>query len=180
MRLGTWQLLPEQHPPAQLAAQSGQTPASQPGVGEHALQLWPAVPHWESVRPATQAVPLQQPVGQVVSSHLHAPLMQVCPAWHSGPLPHRQAPLSQRSAATLSHAEQVPPAVPQRLMPFTTHTPLAQQPLGQLVASHCACGGPIDTTTVVSLPGRARPSAEPVPTTAPAESASTRTVTVPA
>jgi hypothetical protein len=176
---GALQVLPVQQPPSQLAAQSGQTPPAHPGVGEQAVHEAPAVPHCESVLPGRQLVPSQQPLGQVVESQRQAPLTQVWPVWHSAPAPQRHTPSSQRSEATVSQAEQLPPPVPQRLMPFTTHTPLAQQPLGQLAASQTSCWLTF-TTTVVSLPSRASPSAEPEPTTTALASASTFTVTVPA
>lgn len=177
-RPGALQVAPLQQPASQPAAQSGQTPASQPAVGVHAVQAPPAVPHCESVRPGRQLLPEQQPEGQVLGSQRQAPPTQVCPGRHSAPVPQRQTPLSQRSAATVSQALQVPPPEPQRFRLPTTQTPLAQQPLGQLAASQTS-PGPTFTTTVVSAPVRVIASAVPEPTTAPAASASMRTVIVP-
>lgn len=176
--VGVRQVLPLQHPPSQLAAQSGHTPPSQLPVAQ-AEQLDPALPHCAVVLPGRQLFPSQQPLGHVVESQVHAPFKQVWPGPHSAPAPHLHAPPTQRSAATGSHAAHTPPPLPQRLRLSSTHSPFSQQPLGQLVASQI-CWAPTFTTTVVSAPARARPSACPLPTSAPEPKATTFTVTVPA
>jgi hypothetical protein len=176
-RLGVLQVEPVQQPPSQLSAQSGHTPASQLPC-KHAEHAAPAVPHWALVLPGKQLLPSQQPLGQVAALHVQPPLTQVWPGMHSAFEPQRQTPLSQRSEATGSHAEQLPPPVPQRLRLPSTHSPFSQQPLGQLAASQSRAEVTL-TTTVVSAPERARPSACPLPTSEPEPRAMTFTVTVP-
>jgi hypothetical protein len=52
-----------------------------------------------------QTLPLQQPFGHDVASHVHAPPVQRWPLPHAGPLPHTHAPASEQlSAFVASHA----------------------------------------------------------------------------
>lgn len=52
------------------------------------VQLAPPVPHADSVVPAWQTLPWQQPV-QLALLHTQLPLAHRCPAAHCGPAPHR-------------------------------------------------------------------------------------------
>jgi hypothetical protein len=80
----------------------------------HAWHVEPCTPHCASVR-VSHVVPWQQPSGQDVASHTHRPLSQRCPAPHSAPPPHVQAPVvaEHPSALVASHATQALPAAPQ-------------------------------------------------------------------
>jgi len=81
----------------------------------------------------------QQPFGQLAASHTHWPFWQLWPAPQAAPLPHRHAPFVQLSAVLDEHAVHAPPWEPHAPRPFAWHTPFAQQPFGQLVASHTHC-----------------------------------------
>lgn len=54
---------------------------------------------------------------------------------HAGRAPHWQVPVAEQlSAVVRSHATHVPPPTPQVASEFGVQTPVAQQPVGQLVA----------------------------------------------
>jgi hypothetical protein len=76
----------------------------------------------------------QQPFGQLVASHTHAPLTHAWPAAHAAPVPHTQAPLAQVSAVVpqATHAAPETPQLP-AVIPGRQVLPL-QHPVGQLVA----------------------------------------------
>jgi hypothetical protein len=70
------QVPPVQHPSGQL---TGLQPAQTPALHAWPAQSWhaaPPVPHWPLLVPATQLAPVQQPAGQDVASHTHAPPRQ--------------------------------------------------------------------------------------------------------
>jgi hypothetical protein len=99
-------------------------------IGSHTTQVAPAVPH-AAVDGAVQTPFTQQPVGQLVALHTHAPPTHRVPDAHGpGALPHRQVPAkgSQRSAFVLSQAEQEPPLTPQAVNEGARQAPFAQQP----------------------------------------------------
>ena len=51
---------------------------------------------------ALQVAPWQQPAGHEEASQMHAPFMQCWPAWHGGPPPQRQAPVTEQVSAWLA------------------------------------------------------------------------------
>lgn len=79
--------------------------------------------------------PTQHPPGHDVALHTHAPPWQVRPAAHAGPPPQRHWPPLHVSAL-LPHGAQLVPAGPHAVALGAVHTPAAQHPDGQLVASH--------------------------------------------
>jgi hypothetical protein len=154
---GWRQVLPEQQPVAQLAAVQVHTPLEHTWPAPHAapvphrqappLQAFvvpvhaahaaPPVPHAAAVwaAPCTHTPALQQPVGQLVASHTHAPPTHRWPAPQAALVPQRQAPAVQRSPV-VPHEVHAAPAAPHAVAPVGVQTLPAQQPLGQLVASH--------------------------------------------
>jgi len=103
-----------------------------------AVQDAPPVPHCEAVGGVTQAVPLQQPLGQLVPLQTHWPLTHCWPAAHGPPVvPQTHVPLALHESAVMSQAVHAAPAVPQAAVVggVTQALPLVQQPFGQLVPS---------------------------------------------
>jgi hypothetical protein len=100
--------------------------------GEHAE---PPAPHAPSDG-AMQAVPKQQPVGQLLGLHAHAPLTQVWPPAHGGPEPHWQLPATQASALAGSHAAQLAPPDPHVPSAGELQVAPEQQPPAQLTELH--------------------------------------------
>ncbi len=97
------------------------------------------MPQAVSAVPAMQTLPLQQPLAQPVPSQVQAPATQCWPARHTAPGPHAHPPLAaQLSLVTGSHARQAAPPVPQAVALEVVHTPVAQHPLGQVVALHAS------------------------------------------
>jgi hypothetical protein len=92
-------------------------------------QATPPVPQAVLLVPATQVVPLQQPVGQFVLSQTQTPFTQCWPAAQGEPVePQTHAPLVQLSAV-IPQATQVRPLLPHAVMLLpATQVPLAQQP----------------------------------------------------
>jgi len=78
----------------------------------------------------------QQPVGQLVASHTHAPPTHFWPVPQAAAPPHLQVPPLQLSARFASHALHTAPAAPQAAAVGVTQRPALQQPLAKLVASH--------------------------------------------
>jgi hypothetical protein len=116
----SWQT-PEasQQPVGQLVASHTQTPFTHSCPDAHATQAAPAAPHSAPVFPASQVVPLQQPVAQLAGAQYG---MQACPLhW------------SWKSQAT--HAA---PPVPHELsaVPSWQFSVASQQPPPQVFASH--------------------------------------------
>ena len=115
-----------------------QAPWLHPPVA-HDWQLSPPEPHAVSALPGMQTLPEQQPLAQLVPSHVQAPATQCWPARHIGPGPQAQVPsAAQLSLVTGSHARQAAPPVPQVAAMGVEQTPVAQQPLGQVAALHAA------------------------------------------
>jgi hypothetical protein len=127
---------PEQQPMGQLVAQPSQAPPTQ----RSAPQSWhwaPAAPQTPSAVPGWQVVPAQHPVGQLAALHTHTPPAQRWPSPHGGPPPQVQVPDGEQElAAPAAQGKQPPPPVPQASTEGETQRSLAQQPDGQLVASH--------------------------------------------
>jgi hypothetical protein len=130
-----WQYWPGPHGP----------PLPQPherGGVSWQLSVWPV--HGEHAPPpgppqCAMSVPLkhwsfsQQPLGQLVESHLHVPLTQRWPAAQVTP-PHWHVPALQVSG--LTHAMHELPASPQVPFDEAKQVPPLQQPVEQLVESH--------------------------------------------
>ena len=147
------QFVPEQHPVAQEVALQTQAPAThccplaQAACVPHAqvpvleqlsavipqlVQAAPGMPQSDVVVGVAHVVPLQQPVGQVVALHTHAPATHACPATHSAPEPHTQAPLDEHALASVElHAMHAVAPVPHSArVGGETHMELWQQPDG--------------------------------------------------
>lgn len=80
-----------------------------------------------------QRLPLQQPLGHEVASHVQTPPTQRWPSTHGAPLPHVQLPLEHPSDRR-SHATHAPPSVPHALAPGLTQLDPEQHPEAQVVA----------------------------------------------
>jgi hypothetical protein len=110
---GGAQVVPVQQPLGQLAELQ---PVHAPPVHAPPLQSWhraPPVPQLMPLVPARQVDPEQQPLGQDVWSHTHAPETQRWPAPHGGPPPHRHAPAAEQvSAPPAAHVVHAPPPTP--------------------------------------------------------------------
>ncbi len=81
-------------------------------VGLHVVHAAPPMPQLDDAVPAWQVLPWQQPLGQLVASHTHAPPAQRCPAPHAAPPPHWQVPFTHWSAVVALHAAHAPPVLP--------------------------------------------------------------------
>jgi hypothetical protein len=103
----------------------------------HARQDAPPVPQAHALSDVTQVVPEQQPLGQLVGSHVQAPLRHRWPVAHGGPPPHVHAPLAQPSAiAAAVQSIHVPPLAPHAVgLEPAAQPPEAQQPEEQLEGS---------------------------------------------
>lgn len=101
-------------------------------VESQVLQAAPPWPQALTSGAATQVVPEQQPVGQVVESHTQLPLTQCKlepqPAW----VPQRQLPVLQLSAFVVSQVVQLAPLTPHcEVVGGVTQLVPAQQPVEQ-------------------------------------------------
>jgi hypothetical protein len=108
-------------------------------------QATPPVPQAVVLVPATQVVPLQQPLGQLVLSQTHAPFTQCWPAAQAEPVaPQTHAPLVQVSAV-IPQLTQTRPLEPHAVRVFpATQVPLEQQPpLQGLVVLHAEVQTPL-------------------------------------
>lgn len=135
--VGVTQLVPEQHPLAQLVAlQPSQAPLKQRSTPGQVPQLPPPAPQAAGVVPGKHVVPEQQPAHEV-GSQTQWPPEQCWPGSHWAPVPQVHAPeLEQPSARVVSQLMQVEPIVPQvAMLRFRQLAPL-QQPLGQETTSH--------------------------------------------
>jgi hypothetical protein len=129
------QIVPEQHPPAQVSAQPEHTPlvhVSGAGHVEHAL---PPLPHAAASLPAWHWLFRQQPLGHETPSHAHVPFKHRVPAVHAAPPPHVQEPAVHLSAEPAGHAIQAVPAGMHELSENAVHVIPVQQPSGHEVAS---------------------------------------------
>jgi hypothetical protein len=151
-----WQLLPAQQPdPHEMAShthapfrhccpEAHDAPVPQvhsPAVehpsdvsGAQVPQVPPGGAHVFS-ESGVQMVPLQQPLGQDVASHLQVLSEQCSPGLHDGPAPHWHAPLPEHVSASVgSQAKHVAPPAPHVAMLLSLHVVPSQQPV-QDVAS---------------------------------------------
>jgi hypothetical protein len=81
-----------------------------------------------------QVVPEQQPFGQLVPSHIQAPLEQRWPAAQAAEVPQAQVPAAEQlSARTASQPTQLTPPLPQVAKEGTLQVAPEQQPFGQLL-----------------------------------------------
>ena len=104
--------------------------------GSQVVQALPLVPHVDSDA-VVHVVPEQQPAGQDVELHTHAPLEQTCPLPHMGDDPQLHAPDDEQlSAFVVSHAEQAAPLTPHVVTDGASQVAPAQHPLGQLEEVH--------------------------------------------
>jgi hypothetical protein len=117
-----------------------QAPLVQPSanVGLHARHEPPFGPQLLAVGGATQVLPLQQPLGQLVELHTQFPLTHAWPAPHTAPAPHLQVPfaaqVSPPSEGQFAHDAPFSPQLV-ALGGVTQELPL-QQPEVQLVELH--------------------------------------------
>ena len=75
----------EQQPLGQVSASQEQLPlVVSHSPFEHDVHAAPPFPHWlgDCAEKATQALPLQQPLGHDVASQTHCPFLHSCPAPH--------------------------------------------------------------------------------------------------
>jgi hypothetical protein len=136
-RAGMSQFAPAQQPEAQLeGVHDVHTPAWQFCSVGHVEQLDPPAPHAVLEVPGRQVVPEQQPPGQDVPSHTHAPFTHRWPMEQAGPDPHVQVPLLAQVSVVAPHVLHAPPALPQVVRVWVSQTPLLQQPPGHEVALH--------------------------------------------
>jgi hypothetical protein len=75
-------------------------------------QAMPPEPHAPGRLPGWHALFAQQPPGQLVPLHTHAPLTHARPAPHAAFAPHWQAPPTHESDVFGSHVVHEPPPVP--------------------------------------------------------------------
>lgn len=120
-----------------------QTPLMHDGLSTgHEPQVAPPIPHavalCEDV--GTQVLPWQQPEGQVLPLHTHAPEEQVCPVTHAVPPPQVQLPLLPQPSAKVPAAlqlAQTEPVAAHCVADVAVHVPSieVQHPVVQLTAS---------------------------------------------
>jgi hypothetical protein len=122
----------------------------------HAAPFVPQV----AVPVVLQVLPSQQPVGQLVGSHTHAPPRQRCPAAHAAPVPHAHAPLVQLSAVSGSHALQTAPTLPHAVTEIVVQTPPRQHPVVH-DARHAAASTAPSPSTLVPSPPDPSPASSP-------------------
>jgi hypothetical protein len=123
-------------------------------VGAHAVHAPPALPQAAGLL-GVQVLDVQQPLGQLVPSHTHVPLLQRWPGLHAGPVPHLQLPAEQMSPVA-PHDTHAAPERPHAVdAPEVLHVSPEQQPLGQLAAVQ-----PLHTPPVHVCPA-AQPSQTP-------------------
>jgi hypothetical protein len=120
-------------------------------------QVWqasPPAPQATSVFPARHRLPSQHPAAQLLPSQMHAPPMQCWPALQLSPAPQAQVPLAAQPSLNVgSQVTHAAPAVPHDATEGDTHTPVAQQPLGQVTAVQALA------------PSRRQPAEQPSPDT---------------
>jgi hypothetical protein len=101
----------------------------------HTLHVAPTGPQVDRVI-AVQAPSRQQPLGQVVASHVQTPLWQRWPGPHGADVPHSHAPDAEHpSLAVVPQSMHVPPFAPQLAAERVVQVVPLQQPSGHDVAS---------------------------------------------
>jgi hypothetical protein len=101
--------------------------------GSQTVQTAPPAPHAESVLPAAQPFPLQQPLGHDVGLHWQVPPSpQYWPVAHAGPLPQLHAPPLHPFARVGLQGAHAAPLIPHALaVGGATQVFPLQQPFGQ-------------------------------------------------
>jgi hypothetical protein len=102
-------------------------------VGSHVTQPPPIAPQ-ALIDIGAHALPLQQPIGHDVASHVHAPPTQCCPIAHGPPAPQAHAPPLHESARTGSQGTHMDPPAPQAPTEGIVQALPAQQPVVQVWA----------------------------------------------
>ena len=139
------------HVPPRDAVQQppGHDVASQTQVPLALLHSWPAlqlpqaappVPHWPlvSLPNGTQVLPLQQPFGQEVASHTHAPLC-VLHSWPLAQLVHVEPAEPHMPFVSLPSDSQLTPLQqPEQTVPSQVHAPALEQVWPEPHAPHVA------------------------------------------
>ena len=131
------QVLPAQQPMQLFGLQAPrQTPLVHMPMLAHAAHAAPPAPQTIAVLPAWQTpIASQQPFGHETLLQAQAPLTHCWPSAQAALPAQVHLPAEQPSAVTMSQAAQAPPPVPQVAKAGMVHAPLAQQPLGQVLAS---------------------------------------------
>jgi hypothetical protein len=101
------------------------------------VQTWQAAPSTPQCCriDAMQAVPVQQPAGQLAAVQAHLPDTHCWPAAHTAPVPHSQVPVDEHVSPVSPQSWHAPPPVPQNDGVCRHAVPL-QQPPGHDAASH--------------------------------------------
>ena len=131
-------MVPEQQPLGQLVESQPQIPPVQRSPLGQAWQARPALPQASLDEPALHSPASQQPLGHEVPSQTQFPDLQRWPAPQTAPVPQAHAPVAEQVSALLaSQVEHLLPAAPQVERDAAAQVPsAAQQPFGQLLASH--------------------------------------------
>ena len=79
------------------------------------------MPHEAALSPSMHVEPLQQPVGQLVESHTHAPATHAWPVVQAGLAPHAQLPPLQLSAVIALQGAHAAPELPHWVAPGVWH-----------------------------------------------------------
>ncbi len=133
-------------------------------VALQVAQVSPPEPQVTRLR-GLQALPRQQPLGQLVPSQTHWPPTQRWPPTQAASVPHLQPLLEQVSARVRSQVMQALPTWPQLAIDSALHVVPAQQPLGQLAGSQLGPAPP--PTPMPPPPPVPIPPPLPVPTPPP-------------
>ncbi len=128
------------------AAQTGLDPQRHSPSGPQPSPCFPQSTHAEPLAPhllsviasqwvASRQQPAQLAASQAVPAAVQAPAVQVVLLPQAGVAPQRQLPAGEQLSALAGlQAVQTPPPVPQKPTAATLQTPIAQQPLGHVVA----------------------------------------------
>jgi hypothetical protein len=132
-----WQSCPDPHADPIPQAHAPDVEQLSAFVESHVTQPFPSVPQLMSDAPS-QVVPEQQPVGQEVALHTHAPAEHTWPAPQGKPDPQVQMPVVEHVSVFVgSHAVQATPITPHVANDDgVLHVGPEQQPDGQLVEVH--------------------------------------------
>ena len=110
--------------------------AEQPfALAPHLTHPAPPVPH-AAAEGVSHTRPLQQPVGQELALHTHAPPTHACPAVQAGPLPQEHVPSLHPSEPVALHAVQLAPLTPHAAFEGVVQVVPWQHPVGHDAASH--------------------------------------------
>ena len=129
------QVLPAQHPLAQLMLQAVQLPPAHASPALQVEQAEPPAPHAVGAVPVWETFAWQHPA-QLAELQMQAPATHASPAPQGAFVPHLQLPPPQLSLVSASHVPHAPPLVPQLALLGVLQVLPAQQPVGHEVASH--------------------------------------------